>query len=341
MIFDDVGIGMSIMKQNMNEMLVRTEADGRGYVIAAMYKFVTLADISALQQTIMSLCNKHHALGTILLADEGINGTIAAPIDGMAGILDWLEADDRFDGISLKFSYSPSQPFLRMKVRLKREIVTMGRPEVSPAERTGTYVEPKDWNALISDPDVLLVDTRNVYETAIGMFDNAVDPMTTNFRDFPEWAANLAAQQDSAKPKKIAMYCTGGIRCEKASALMQDYGFDEVYHLKGGILKYLEDIPESDSKWQGECFVFDGRVAVDHDLNPGSYGMCHGCRMPLSQDDMQRPEYVEGISCHHCQHTQNPERAARFAERQKQIRLAKSRGEAHLGASPRRSGKPA
>jgi UPF0176 protein len=228
-----------------------------------------------------------------------------------------------------------------MKVRLKREIVTMGRPEVSPAKSTGTYVEPKDWNALISDPDVLLVDTRNVYETAIGMFDNAVDPMTTNFRDFPEWAADLAAQQDSAKPKKIAMYCTGGIRCEKASALMQDYGFDEVYHLKGGILKYLEDIPESDSKWQGECFVFDGRVAVDHDLNPGSYGMCHGCRMPLSQDDMQRPEYVEGISCHHCQHTQNPERAARFAERQKQIRLAKSRGEAHLGASPRRSGKPA
>ena len=332
---------MSIMKQNMNEMLVRAEADGRGYVIAAMYKFVTLADISALQQTIMSLCKKHHALGTILLADEGINGTIAAPIDGMTGILDWLEADTRFDDLSLKFSHSPTQPFLRMKVRLKREIVTMGRPEVSPAERTGTYVEPKDWNALISDPDVLLVDTRNVYETAIGMFDNAVDPMTTNFRDFPEWAADLAAQQDSAKPKKIAMYCTGGIRCEKASALMQDYGFDEVYHLKGGILKYLEDIPESDSKWQGECFVFDGRVAVDHDLNPGSYGMCHGCRMPLSQDDMQRHEYVEGISCHHCQHTQNPERAARFAERQKQIRLAKSRGEAHLGASPRRSGKPA
>ncbi|ADE40263.1 oxygen-dependent tRNA uridine(34) hydroxylase TrhO [Candidatus Puniceispirillum marinum] len=328
---------MSVMTQNMNEMLLRAEADGRGYVVAAMYKFVTLTDIETLQQTIINLCTSHQALGTILLANEGINGTIAAPIDGMTGILEWLEADSRFGGMSLKFSHSPTQPFLRMKVRLKREIVTMGCPEISPAERTGTYVEPKDWNALISDPDVLVVDTRNVYETAIGMFDNAVDPMTTNFRDFPDWAARLAEQQAPAKPKKIAMYCTGGIRCEKASALMQDYGFDEVYHLQGGILKYLEDVPKNDSKWQGECFVFDGRVAVDHNLNPGSYGMCHGCRMPLSQDDMQRPEYVEGISCHHCQDTQDPERTARFAERQKQIQLAKHRGEAHLGASPRNS----
>ena len=328
---------MVALSQKMNEMLSRAEADGHGYVVAAMYKFVTLTDITSLQQTIVKLCTKHQALGTILLADEGINGTIAVPIDGMTAILNWLEADARFDDMSLKFSYSPTQPFLRMKVRLKREIVTMGRPEVSPAERTGTYVEPKDWNALISDPDVLVVDTRNVYETAIGMFDKAIDPMTTNFRDFPAWAATLAEQNNASKPKKIAMYCTGGIRCEKASALMQDYGFDEVYHLKGGILKYLEDIPESDSKWQGECFVFDGRVAVDHDLNPGSYGMCHGCRMPLSQDDMQRPKYVEGISCHHCQHDQNPERTARFAERQKQIRLAKSRGEAHLGTAPRTS----
>ena len=328
---------MVALSQKMNEMLSRAEADGHGYVVAAMYKFVTLTDITSLQQTIVKLCTKHQALGTILLADEGINGTIAVPIDGMTAILNWLEADTRFDDMSLKFSYSPTQPFLRMKVRLKREIVTMGRPEVSPAERTGTYVEPKDWNALISDPDVLVVDTRNVYETAIGMFDKAIDPMTTNFRDFPAWAATLAEQNNASKPKKIAMYCTGGIRCEKASALMQDYGFDEVYHLKGGILKYLEDIPESDSKWQGECFVFDGRVAVDHDLNPGSYGMCHGCRMPLSQDDMQRPEYVEGTSCHHCQHDQNPERTARFAERQKQIRLAKSRGEAHLGTAPRTS----
>ena len=328
---------MVALSQRMNEMLSGAEADRRGYVVAAMYKFVTLTDIASLQQTFVKLCTKHQALGTILLADEGINGTIAAPIDGMTAILNWLEANPRFDDISLKFSHSPTQPFLRMKVRLKREIVTMGRPEVCPAERTGTYVEPKDWNALISDPDVLVVDTRNVYETAIGMFDKAVDPMTTNFRDFPKWAATLAEQKNAAKPKKIAMYCTGGIRCEKASALMQDYGFDEVYHLKGGILKYLEDIPESDSKWQGECFVFDGRVAVDHDLNPGSYSMCHGCRMPLSQDDMQRPEYVEGICCHHCQHTQNPERTARFAERQKQIRLAKNRGEAHLGANPRTS----
>ena len=215
----------------------------------------------------------------------------------------------------------------------------MGCPDIKPAERTGTHVEPADWNALISDPDVMVIDTRNSYETAIGMFDGAVDPNTTNFRDFPSWAADLAKQPDASRPKKLAMYCTGGIRCEKATALMQDFGFDEVYHLKGGILKYFEEVPAEQSKWHGECFVFDGRVAVDHALRPGSYHMCHACRMPLSDADMQSDDYQDGVSCPHCRPHLDPQRAARFAERQKQIRLAAERGEKHLGRNPRK--KPA
>ena len=282
---------MTSFNAEMNAMLDHLCTTNGGFVVAALYKFVLLDDIDGLRQALQQLCDKNQILGTILLAEEGINGTIAAPRDGMALFLNWLEADGRFDELSLKFSFSPYQPFLRMKVRPKREIVTMGRPEINPAKRTGNYVDPKDWNGLIADPDVLLVDTRNSYETAIGMFAGAVDPMTTNFREFPEWAHSLANQPADRRPKKIAMYCTGGIRCEKASALMQDMGFDEVYHLKGGILKYLEDVPAANSQWQGECFVFDGRVAVDHDLQPGSYDMCHACRMPLSDDDLAHPDF--------------------------------------------------
>jgi len=326
---------MTSFSTEMDSMLDRLGAEQVGFVIAAMYKFVTLDDIETLRQSLQRLCETNQVLGTILLAGEGINGTIAAPRNGMAACLNWLEADGRFDNLSLKFSFSPDQPFLRMKVRPKREIVTMGCPEINPAKRAGTYVEPKDWNDLIADPEVLLIDTRNHYETAIGMFDGAVDPLTTNFREFPKWAQVLANQPADRRPKKIAMYCTGGIRCEKASALMLDVGFDEVYHLKGGILKYLEDVPASDSKWQGECFVFDGRVAVDHDLQPGSYHMCHACRMPLSADDIRHADFEHGISCPHCKPDLDPARAARFAERQKQIRLAAERGEAHLGSNPR------
>jgi UPF0176 protein len=331
---------MTSFNAEMNAMLDRLGAANDVFVVAAVYKFVSLYDIDGLRQTLQQLCDKNQILGTILLAEEGINGTIAAPRNGMTKCLNWLEADGRFDQLSLKFSFSPDQPFLRMKVRPKREIVTMGCPEINPAKRTGTYVDPKDWNGLIADPDVLLVDTRNSYETAIGMFAGAVDPMTTNFREFPEWALSLANQPADRRPKKIAMYCTGGIRCEKASALMQDMGFDEVYHLKGGILKYLEDVPASNSQWQGECFVFDGRVAVDQDLQPGSYYMCHACRMPLSADDVAHPDFEDGISCPHCKHDLDPDRAARFAERQKQMRLATERGEAHLGINPRRKKTP-
>ncbi|MBT6565551.1 MAG: hypothetical protein HON06_01605, partial [Candidatus Puniceispirillum sp.] len=220
---------MTSFNAEMNSMLDHHGAANDGFVVVALYKFVSLDDIDGLRQTLQQLCNKNQILGTILLAKEGINGTIAAPRDGMTQCLNWLETDGRFDQLSLKFSFSPDQPFLRMKVRPKREIVTMGCPEINPAKRTGTYVDPKDWNDLIANPDVLLVDTRNHYETAIGMFAGAVDPMTTNFREFPEWAHSLANQPANRRPKKIAMYCTGGIRCEKASALMQDMGFDEVY----------------------------------------------------------------------------------------------------------------
>ena len=319
----------------MDHMLAKTENGQHGFVIAALYKFVAIDDIATLRRQLQALCDGNAIYGTLLLADEGINGTIAAARTGMLAFLDWLGSDRRFDGLSLKFSHSPDQPFLRMKVRPKREIVTLGHPEIRPAEQTGTYVDPQDWNALLDDPDVLLVDTRNTYETAIGMFEGAVDPLTQNFRDFPEWAHALANQPPDRRPKKIAMYCTGGIRCEKASALMQTMGFDEVYHLKGGILQYLEDIPPEDSRWQGQCFVFDGRVAVDHALKPGSYDMCHACRMPLSADDLAHADYQAGISCPHCKPTLDPARAARFAERQKQIELAAQRGEAHLGVNPR------
>ena len=322
----------------MNQMLAQRSNDVK-FVVAALYKFVSLDDAPQLREHLQDCCDKAGVCGTILLADEGINGTIAAPVPAMETVLTWLQNDHRFSGLSLKFSASDAQPFLRMKVRLKREIVTMGCPDIKPAERTGTYVEPAEWNALISDPDVMVIDTRNSYETAIGMFDGAVDPQTTNFRDFPGWAADLAKQPDATRPKKLAMYCTGGIRCEKATALMQDFGFDEVYHLKGGILKYFEEVPAEQSKWHGECFVFDGRVAVDHGLRPGSYHMCHACRMPLSDADLKSDDYQDGVSCPHCKPSLDPQRAARFAERQKQIKLAAERGETHLGRNPRK--KPA
>lgn len=319
------------MKQMLAKARRTTNEDG--FVVAALYKFADLPDYRELQPVVQQLCDDARALGTILLAKEGINGTICAPAAGMKTILEWLADEPRFEALSLKFSFTTEQAFLRMKVRLKNEIVTMGVPQINPAQQTGTYVEANEWNSLIADPDVMVVDTRNTYETAIGMFEGAVDPRTTNFRDFPAWAQALARQDDDKRPKKLAMYCTGGIRCEKASALMKDLGFDEVYHLKGGILKYLEDVPDDTSKWTGECFVFDGRVAVDHDLQRGSYGMCHACRMPLSQMEMTHPDFEGGISCHHCKSTQDPARTRRFAERQRQIKLARERGKEHLGAS--------
>ena len=325
---------MGRLRTEMNDALARLGGGAdSGYVVAALYKFVDLPDHAGWQPVLQALCEAHAVRGTMLLANEGINGTICAPATGMAAVLDWIESEPRLEGLSLKFSATPEQAFLRMKVRLKREIVTMGRPEINPAQATGTYVEPQDWNRLVDDPDVMVIDTRNGYETAIGTFNGAVDPQTDSFREFPEWAAQLAADPD--RPTKLAMFCTGGIRCEKASALMQDMGFEEVFHLKGGILKYLEEVPAEDSRWQGECFVFDGRVAVNHALQPGRYDMCHACRMPLSDDDKAHPAYAAGVSCHHCIDMTDEASRARFAERQKQITLAKARGESHLGTDPR------
>lgn len=292
-------------------------ANGPGFVIAALYKFTDLPDHRDLQPQLQSLCDANSIHGTLLLADEGINGTICAVPAGMAAVLDWIEADSRFDGLSLKFSLAPKQAFLRMKVRLKKEIVTMGQPGINPAHATGTYVDPGDWNRLVDDPDVMVIDTRNGYETAIGTFDGAVDPQTDSFREFPEWAARLAADPD--RPRKLAMFCTGGIRCEKASSYLQQNGFGEVHHLRGGILKYLEQVPENESRWRGECFVFDQRVALNHQLEPGEHSLCHACGMPLSPDQRALPSYIKGVQCLHCMDRFNDADRERFAMRQRQM----------------------
>jgi len=267
--------------------------------------------------------------GTLLLAEEGINGTVAGARSQIDGLLEYLRSDARLLDIEHKESLDDCQPFYRMKVKLKKEIVTMGVQGIDPLQTVGTYIEPKDWNQLLDDPELVLIDTRNEYECKLGTFEGAINPHTDSFREFP---AYVEKELDTEQHKKVAMFCTGGIRCEKSTAYLKEQGFEEVYHLKGGILKYLEDVPQDESKWKGECFVFDNRVAVDHNLDKGSFELCHACRMPITQDDMRSEHYVEGISCPHCYDTVDDERRARFAERQKQIELAKSRGETHIGA---------
>ncbi|MEC8328445.1 MAG: rhodanese-related sulfurtransferase [Pseudomonadota bacterium] len=298
------------------------------YVVCALYKFVSLPNYKEIRQPLLNTMEQHNVRGTLLLAEEGINGTVAAKREGIDALLAWLDKQPGLDNIVSKESFDDECPFYRTKVKLKKEIVTMGVQGIDPKEVVGTYVKPKDWNALISDPDVVLVDTRNDYEIEIGTFENAVDPKTKTFREFPQWAEkNL----DPSKNKKVAMFCTGGIRCEKSTAYMKEQGFEEVYHLEGGILKYLEEVPKEDTMWKGECFVFDNRVAVDHDLNKGSYDQCHACRMPITEEEKQLEAYQEGLSCHHCIDTVSDEQRERFAERQKQIELAKARGEGHIG----------
>src|SRR5690606_24688371 len=265
--------------------------------------------------------------GTLLLAEEGINGTICGERAGVDAVKAWLDADGRFDGMSYKESLSDELAFYRTKVKLKKEIVTMVVEGINPAHIVGTYVKGDDWNRLISDPDTILIDTRNDYEVAIGTFKNAVNPNTTTFREFPQWAAD---NLDKTKHKKVAMFCTGGIRCEKSTAYLKEQGFEEVYHLDGGILKYLEEMPEENSLWQGECFVFDQRVAVKHGLEQGSYDQCYACRMPLSKEEMLSDNYVKGLSCPHCFENTTAEQKASFAERQRQVELAKQRGEKHI-----------
>lgn len=302
------------------------------FLTAALYKFVSLADYVALQVPIHEACEAHHIKGTILLASEGINGTIAGLPDDIHSVLNFLRTDALFKGrfadLEHKESFAYEHPFYRMKVKLKKEIVTLGVPGVSPTNKVGTYVKPEDWNALISDPDVILIDTRNGYEVDIGTFKGAIDPKTTTFREFPEYIKN---NFDKTKHKKVAMFCTGGIRCEKASSYMMDQGFEEVFHLQGGILKYLETVPEAQSMWEGECFVFDQRVGVKHGLVVGDYDQCYACRHPLSPTEMQSAEYTPGISCPYCYNKISEEKRARLTERQKQVILAKQRGEIHIG----------
>lgn len=299
------------------------------FLVGALYKFVTLPDFEALQAPLLDICKQGGVKGTLLLASEGINGTIAGPAAGVRAVRDHILADPRFEGLSYKESHADEMPFYRMKVRLKKEIVTMGVPGTDPNKIVGTYVKPGDWNELISDPDVVLIDTRNDYEVEIGTFDGAINPKTETFREFPAWVEQASSLQN--KPK-VAMYCTGGIRCEKSTAYLKELGYDDVYHLEGGILKYLETVPEEESLWKGECFVFDSRVSVGHGLKLGHYDQCYACRRPIDDADMASPDYVKGVSCPKCIDNMSEDQRKGFAERQKQIELSKARGEKHIAA---------
>jgi UPF0176 protein len=303
------------------------------YLTTAMYHFVNLPHFKTLREPLLNFCLTREIKGTLLLADEGINGTLAGPEKSILELLNYLKTDplfeDNFKGLVHKESWSDKHPFYRMKVKLKKEIVTLGVPGVSPTKVVGKYVKPQDWNSVISDPEVILIDTRNDYEYAIGNFKNAINPKTTTFREFPQF---IKSHFDPNRHKKVAMFCTGGIRCEKASSYMMSEGFDEVYHLEGGILKYLEEVNPENSLWQGECFVFDQRVAIKHGLEVGDYDQCYACRYPLSQDDMKSEKYTPGISCPHCYNLHTLEKLNSLSERQKQVILAKQRGTSHLGS---------
>jgi len=297
------------------------------HTIAALYHFTRFPHPAALRAPLVALCEAEKISGSLLLAPEGINGTIAGPRAGIDRVLAHIRALPGCADLDWKESTSEDQPFRRLKVRLKREIVTMGQPDVDPRARVGHYVDPADWNALIQSPDVAVIDTRNAYEVAIGTFEGAVDPETESFRDFPAW---WQENRHRFHNKRIAMFCTGGIRCEKSTNYLLGQGIDEVYHLKGGILKYLEEVPEAESAWQGDCFVFDGRVSVGHGLRKGPHRLCFACRRPILPGDMDRPDYEHGVSCHLCVAETSDADKARFRERQKQIALAEARGERHI-----------
>ena len=292
------------------------------FTVAAFYKFTRLDDPAAFKAPLAKLCCSRGVTGTILLAKEGVNGTIAGSAEAIAEVIAHLRGLPGCADLEWKESTAAEQPFNRMKVRLKREIVTMGQPDVDPTRAVGTYVDPADWNALISAPDVAVIDTRNDYEVEIGTFQGAVDPQTKAFGEFPTWWED---NKDRFAGKRVAMFCTGGIRCEKSTNWLLSQGVDEVFHLKGGILKYLEEVPQEQSLWEGDCFVFDKRVSVRHGLDEGDYALCHGCRRPLALADLDRPEYEAGVSCHRCISEHTDEDRARFRERQRQMTLARSR----------------
>ena len=304
--------------------------------VAAFYGFTALdaAALPALQTELRQLAQAAQLRGTVLLAEEGVNGTVSGPEPGVQRLLARLRQLPGLEQLEAKVSRAPQQAFHRLKVRLKREIVTMGCPTVKPAQQVGTYVPPRQWDALIRDPDTLVVDTRNAYEVAVGSFEGAIDPGTESFREFPAWVeSTLRPLVAERRPKAIAMFCTGGIRCEKSTAYLLQQGFEGVHHLQGGILRYLEEVPEAGSSWRGECYVFDQRVSVNHRLEPGSYSLCHACGLPLSPAERNHVAYREGVSCPHCIDRFSDADRARFAERQRQLQLARSRGEVHIGAA--------
>jgi UPF0176 protein len=302
--------------------------------VAAFYRFAAFqaAELPPLRERLLAIGAAGDVKGTVLLAPEGVNGTVSGPEEGLEELLAALQADARLADLAVKRHIAPKQAFHRLKVRLKPEIVTIGRPGVDPTKAVGTYVAPADWNALIDDPGTLVIDTRNSYEVAVGSFERALDPGTASFRSFPAWVEEvLKPLVAERQPRALALFCTGGIRCEKATAHLIQEGFAGVHHLEGGILRYLETVDPAESRWQGECFVFDQRVAVNHRLEPGEHSLCHGCRMPLSPDDRELPSYREGVSCRHCADRLAPEDRERFNERQRQVALAKRRGEPHIG----------
>lgn len=310
------------------DLKIPRHEEGGAFCVAALYHFARFPRFESFREPLLALLQENGIKGTLLLAHEGINGTIAGTDAGIANVLSFLRAQPEFATLEHKESRASKMPFVRLKVKLKKEIVTMGVENIDPNEIVGTYVDPREWNALISDPETIVIDTRNDYETAIGIFKGAVDPNTKTFREFPDWVKNNPGLHN--KPK-IAMYCTGGIRCEKATAFMKQQGFDEVYHLKGGILKYLEEVPAEESLWEGACFVFDERVSIEHGLKQGNHKLCHACRNPITAEEVTSPYYEEGVSCSNCYETRTEADRERYRQRQLQIRLAKQRGEKHIG----------
>ena len=333
---DAAPVGRAVRLESLSKAPVtsmsstQTELTGAPFVVAALYKFVDLTaeEVETVQRELETLCEANHLQGTLLLAKEGLNGTVAGSAHAVDLLTAYLRSSRFFADIEIKLSSASTAPFNRLKVKRKKEIVTIGDTSVRPVDCVGTYVDPKDWNALINQPDVLVIDTRNDYEYRVGRFDGAVNPDTTSFTEFPQYVKdNLNPEQH----KRVAMYCTGGIRCEKSTSLLVEAGFEEVYHLHGGILKYLEHVKEEESLWQGECFVFDQRVSLKHDLEEGSHQLCFACRRPLSPEELALDSYEAGVSCVHCIDTVTPERRDGLRERMRQIRQARERGEEHIG----------
>lgn len=299
------------------------------YLVSALYHFVLLEDFKTLQAPLFRKMKENEIFGTLLLAREGINGTISATSENMSIFMEYLRSDPRFKNVVVKESWNDKIPFERTRVKIKKEIVTMGVEDIDPTLHAGEYIKPENWNAVLTDPNFKVVDVRNKYEVSIGTFKGAINPETDTFREFPDFVSeNLSSLP---KDTKIAMCCTGGIRCEKSTAYLKQQGFTQVYHLEGGILKYLEEIPQEESLWDGECFVFDNRVAVKHGLEKGVYDQCFGCRMPILEEDKSHPAYVKGVSCHHCKETKDNTQIKRYTERQKQINIAAQKGQKHIG----------